>query len=191
MSFMPNAGTLVRLQDGRIAAVLSDGVGDCDRVIFEDGHSEHVDQMKDIAEMLTEEPPTTHSRLLDYVKQRRVGGAEVRTVSQALERLGFTDDMPLSELLAPAQFAGVASIGVDRYPRMRQLYDYGKVLSILVARGLDDAEDVAKALACCHSMCGGCLAADGRGCYAIALFHAYTAETGLPTPPFLNRGDDR
>ena len=70
MSYMPNIGTIVRLRDGRIAAVQEitpDGSGDA--VIFQDGHEEHVDQMVDIVEMLTEEPETPHEALLRYVSR--------------------------------------------------------------------------------------------------------------------------
>lgn len=68
---MPNIGTVVRLADGRIAVVSEitpDGTGD--EVLFENGHSEHVDQCESIAEMLTDEPPTPHELLLAYLRGR-------------------------------------------------------------------------------------------------------------------------
>lgn len=61
MSFMPNAGTVVRMTDGRIAVVskmLSSDDGE--RVTFADGHEEETDPWQ-IAEMLTEEPENDNS----------------------------------------------------------------------------------------------------------------------------------
>lgn len=55
MNFMPNVGTVVRLIDGRIAAVSQfTAIGDDDRVVFEDGHDERTSATY-IAEMLTDE----------------------------------------------------------------------------------------------------------------------------------------
>ena len=74
MSNMPNIGTVVRLRDGRIAAVSEitpDGSGD--RVVFEDGHEERVDQHEGIGEMLSEEPPTPHAILVAYLKKGVAG----------------------------------------------------------------------------------------------------------------------
>jgi hypothetical protein len=55
MSFMPNVGTVVKMKDGRLAAVSSfSPTGDEDRVIFSDGHEESTTAW-DIFELLTEE----------------------------------------------------------------------------------------------------------------------------------------
>jgi hypothetical protein len=55
MSFMPNAGTVVRLTDGRVCAVTGfTPSGDDDRVVFPDGHEERITAC-DIEELLTDE----------------------------------------------------------------------------------------------------------------------------------------
>ncbi len=99
-------------------------------------------------------------------------------VKWALERLGC-DDVGLSELLAPAQLNGVCAA---RFPdgrgRVRQIYDYDKVSNILIARGFGVDHLLIESLTYCDGTCEGCVEKDGRGCSAIALFHAYATETG-------------
>lgn len=57
MSFMPNTGTVCRMNDGRVAAVSAiDPQGEHDRMIYEDGHEEPTDAWQ-IAELLTDEHP--------------------------------------------------------------------------------------------------------------------------------------
>lgn len=52
---MPNVGTVVRMKDGRVAAVSNfTPTGDDDRVIFEDGHEEKTDAWQ-FTELLTDE----------------------------------------------------------------------------------------------------------------------------------------
>ena len=54
MSFMPNVGVVVRMVDGRTAAVSSvSPLGDRDRVVFPDGHEEATDAWQ-IAEVLVD-----------------------------------------------------------------------------------------------------------------------------------------
>jgi hypothetical protein len=59
MSFMPNVATPVELMDGRFAWVSKiTPRGDDDRVVFNDGHTERIDegQIKSLAYM-NDEPP--------------------------------------------------------------------------------------------------------------------------------------
>lgn len=52
---MPNVGTIVRVSDGRIGAVVHvSALGDDDRVLFSDGHAELTNAAQ-IAEILTDE----------------------------------------------------------------------------------------------------------------------------------------
>jgi hypothetical protein len=54
VSFTPNAGTVVRLDDGRVRAVTRfTSSGDDDRVVFAEGHEERL--VWEIAELLTDE----------------------------------------------------------------------------------------------------------------------------------------
>lgn len=55
MSFMPNVGTVVRLEDGRVGVVSGfTPTGDDDRILFSDRREERSDAWQ-IAEMLTPE----------------------------------------------------------------------------------------------------------------------------------------
>ena len=54
MSFMPNPGTVVLMDDGRTAIVSGvSPLGDGDKVMFEDGHEERTDAWQ-ISEVLSE-----------------------------------------------------------------------------------------------------------------------------------------
>jgi hypothetical protein len=70
MSFMPNVGTVVRLDDGRVGVVSRfTPTGDDDRILFAAGHEERSDAGQ-IAEMLSPEPELSvdpASALADYL----------------------------------------------------------------------------------------------------------------------------
>jgi hypothetical protein len=72
MSFMPSAGTIVKMLDGRVAIVSSFSPdGRADKVMFPDGHEESTDAWQ-IAKMLTDENEAVTTgflaKLRDYVR---------------------------------------------------------------------------------------------------------------------------
>ncbi len=79
---MPNAGTVVRLTDGRIAAVARfSALGDDDRVVFSDGHEEPTNAWQ-IAEMLTDEAadhPEPVEALRSYLASSKSSAVSIKT----------------------------------------------------------------------------------------------------------------
>ena len=109
----------------------------------------------------------------------------MNTVRWAMDQLGV-DEAALLKVLAPAQYAGVCVLGVEGHYYLRQLYDFGQVENTVLGRGFsaEEARTIVDSLVCCDGTCEGCIANDGRGCYAISLFHIYCDTTiGLPMPP--------
>lgn len=76
---MPNVGTVVRLNDGRVAAIISfSPTGDDDNVVFPDGHIEKTDAWQ-IASLLSDEDTATEvdpdplTFLRSYIEEHALG----------------------------------------------------------------------------------------------------------------------